>query len=50
MDLLFLYLWPGDSFCKNMGLIETYHYTNEEIDRDYITALIKEVCEENLGV
>jgi hypothetical protein len=31
-------------------LIETYHYTNEEIDRDYITALIKEVCEENLGV
>ncbi|MFL6470344.1 MAG: hypothetical protein ACJ71H_05780, partial [Nitrososphaeraceae archaeon] len=31
-------------------LIETYHYTNEEIDRDYITGLIKEVCEEDLGV
>ncbi|MFL6412592.1 MAG: hypothetical protein ACJ71K_15305 [Nitrososphaeraceae archaeon] len=31
-------------------LIETYHYTNEKINRDYITGLIKEVCEENLGV
>jgi 5S rRNA maturation endonuclease (ribonuclease M5) len=31
-------------------LIETYHYTNEEINRDYITGLIKEVCEEDLGV
>jgi hypothetical protein len=31
-------------------LIETYHYTNEVIDRDYITGLIKEVCEEDLGV
>jgi hypothetical protein len=31
-------------------LIETYHYTNEEIDRDYITELIKEVCEKDLGV
>ena len=31
-------------------LIETYQYTNEEIDRDYITGLIKEVCEEDLGV
>ena len=31
-------------------LIETYHYTNEEIDRDYITELIKEVCEKYLGV
>ena len=30
-------------------LIETY-YKNEEIDRDYITGLIKEVCEEDLGV
>ena len=26
-------------------LIETYHYTNEEIDRDYITGMIKQVCE-----
>ena len=31
-------------------LIETYHYTDEEIDRDYITGLIKQVCEEDLGV
>jgi hypothetical protein len=31
-------------------LIETYHYTNEEIDRDYITGLIKEVCERDLDV
>ena len=31
-------------------LIETYHYSNEEIDRDYITGLIKEVCEDDLGV
>jgi hypothetical protein len=31
-------------------LIETYHYINEEIDRDYITGLIKEICEEDLGV
>jgi hypothetical protein len=31
-------------------LIETYRYKNEEIDRDYITGLIKEVCEEDLGV
>jgi hypothetical protein len=31
-------------------LIETYHYTNKEIDRDYITGLIKEVCEQDLGV
>ena len=31
-------------------LIETYHYSNEEIDRDYITGLIKEVCEADLGV
>jgi hypothetical protein len=27
-------------------LIETYHYTNEEINRDYITGLIEQVCEE----
>ena len=31
-------------------LIETYHYSNEEIDRDYLTGLIKEVCEDDLGV
>jgi hypothetical protein len=31
-------------------LIETYHYSNEEIDRDYITGLIKEVCEDDLDV
>jgi hypothetical protein len=31
-------------------LIETYHYTNDEINRDYITGLIKQVCEEDLGV
>ena len=31
-------------------LIETYHYKNEEIDRDYITGLIKQVCEHDLGV
>ena len=31
-------------------LIETYHYSNEEIDRDYITGLIKEVCEDDLSV
>lgn len=31
-------------------LIETYHYTNEEIDRNYITELIKQVCEDDLGV
>jgi hypothetical protein len=31
-------------------LIETYHYSNEEIDRNYITGLIKEVCEDDLGV
>jgi hypothetical protein len=31
-------------------LIETHHYSNEEIDRDYITGLIKEVCEDDLGV
>jgi hypothetical protein len=29
-------------------LIETYHYSNEEIDRNYITGLIKEVCEDDL--
>jgi hypothetical protein len=31
-------------------LIETYHYTNEEVNRDYITELIKQVCEKDLGV
>jgi 5S rRNA maturation endonuclease (ribonuclease M5) len=31
-------------------LIDTYHYKNEEISRDYITKTIKEVCEYDLGV
>jgi len=31
-------------------LIETYHYPNEEINRDYITGLIKQVCEHDFGV
>ena len=28
-------------------MIETYGYTNEEIDRDYITGIIREVCEDD---
>lgn len=31
-------------------LIETYNYKNEEIDRDYITGLIKPLCEKELGI
>ncbi len=31
-------------------LIETYRYPNEEVNRDYITGLIKQVCEHDLGV
>jgi hypothetical protein len=31
-------------------LIETYHCPNEEINRDYITGLIKQICEHDLGV
>ena len=31
-------------------LIDTYNYKNEEIDRDYLTGLIKPLCEEELHV
>jgi len=31
-------------------LIETYHYPNEEVNRDYITGMIKLVCEDDLDV
>jgi hypothetical protein len=31
-------------------LLIEYHYANEEIDRDYITGLIKGICEDELGV
>jgi hypothetical protein len=37
-------------YATRKRMIETYHYSNGEIDRDYITGLIKEVCEDNLGV
>ena len=31
-------------------LIETHNYKNEEIDRDYITGLIRSLCEKELRV
>ena len=31
-------------------LIETHHYKNEEIDRDYLTGLIKPLCEDELHI
>ena len=37
-------------YATRKRMIETYHYSNEEIDRSYITGLIKEVCEHDLGV
>jgi hypothetical protein len=40
----------SDVFYATRKLLIEYHYANEEIDRDYITALIKELCEDELGV
>jgi hypothetical protein len=37
-------------YATRKRMIEIYHYSNEEIDRSYITGLIKEVCEDDLGV
>jgi hypothetical protein len=37
-------------YATRKRMIETYHYSNEEIDRNYITGLIKEVCEDDLGL
>ena len=40
----------SDVFYVTRKLLIEYHYANEEIDRDYITGLIKELCEDELGV
>jgi hypothetical protein len=40
----------SDVFYATRKLLIEYHYANEEIDRDYITGLIKELCEDELGV
>ena len=40
----------SDVFYAIRKLLIEYHYANEEIDRDYITGLIKELCQDELGV
>jgi hypothetical protein len=40
----------SDVFYATRKLLIEYHYANEEIDRDYITGLIKPLCEDELGV
>jgi hypothetical protein len=40
----------SDVFYATRKLLIEYHYANEEIDRDYITGLIKEICEDELDV
>jgi hypothetical protein len=40
----------SDVFYATRKLLIEYHYANEEIDRDYITGLIKLLCEDELGV
>jgi hypothetical protein len=40
----------SDVFYATRKLLIEYHYANEEIDRDYITGLIKSLCEDELGV
>ena len=40
----------SDVFYATRKMLIGYHYANEEIDRDYITGLVKEICEDKLGV
>ena len=40
----------SDVFYATRKLLIEYHYANEDIDRDYITGLIKEICEDELQV
>jgi hypothetical protein len=40
----------SDVFYATRKLLIECHYANEEIDRDYITGLIKEICEDELYV
>jgi hypothetical protein len=45
------YLWTqSDGFYASRKRLIEYGYTNDEIDREYITGLIKDICENKLGV
>jgi 5S rRNA maturation endonuclease (ribonuclease M5) len=53
MDVQKLKNWWTQSdvfYATRKLLIETYHYPNEEVNRDYITGMIKLVCEDDLDV
>jgi hypothetical protein len=45
------YLWTqSDGFYASRKRLIEYGYTNDEIDREYITGLIKDICENKFGV
>ena len=45
------YLWTqSDAFYASRKRLIEYGYTNDEIDREYITGLVKDICENKLGV